>query len=142
MQIDSNLIIAVALGLAAFMAMRYMPRILAGVPFVAPSELKQKLDAGEDVLVVDVRTESEFVSDTGHVPGALNLPLGDVAVKVRDLGEALKEHADTPVYIMCRTTNRAPHAARSLRKAGLTNLRVVDGGVSRWRAEGYPTVRN
>lgn len=124
-------------GLMMFIIRRF-PKMMAGVPFVAPKALKDVLDAArpDDVLVIDVRTPDEFRG--GHVAGALNLPLGDLNNRVRELSEELKAYADHPVYLMCRTSNRASSAARTLKDAGLKNLKVVDGGMMKWARAGLP----
>ncbi|MGC2854099.1 rhodanese-like domain-containing protein [Novispirillum sp. DQ9] len=135
--------LAVAVFAAAFMflALRMLPRLMAGVPFAKPAELKQRLDRREDVLVVDVRGADEFMGDLGHIAGSLNLPLPNLAGRLTEMKEALSEYADTPVYVVCRTANRAATAARQLKKAGLRDIRVVDGGMVRWKREGLPTTR-
>ncbi|GAB6053406.1 rhodanese-like domain-containing protein [Magnetospira thiophila] len=136
MQLDTNMLISFALIAAAFLAMRYLPRILAGAPFVPVSELKSKLDQGEDVVVIDVRTPREFAE--GRVPGAVNLPLGDLRTRLTKLGDSLGAYKDHPVYAICRTDNRSANAARTLKKAGFANLKVVSGGVSAWTRSKYP----
>ena len=133
-----SLILNVIIVIAVITAIRYMPRLTAGVPFVEPSELKERLDAGQDTVVIDVRTEGEFTGNLGHVPGALNILAHDLAGKVEAMGEAAAELKDQPIYIMCRTENRAPRGARVLKKAGFTGVRIVKGGMSRWNREGYP----
>lgn len=135
--------LAVMVFAAAFMflVMRMLPRFMAGVPFVKPSELKTRLDRHEDVLVVDVRGAEEFSGDLGHIPGSMNLPLPNLAGRLGEMKDALAAHADTPVYVVCRTANRAATAARQLKKAGLREIRVLDGGMVRWKREGLPTRR-
>lgn len=133
-----NMILNVVLVVAIFVAFRYMPRLTAGVPFVDPSELKERLDRGEDTVVIDVRTDGEFVGNLGHVPGALNILAGDLAAKIEAMGASAEELKSEPVYVMCRTENRAPRGARVLKKAGFTNVRIVKGGMSRWNREGFP----
>nr|WP_246422711.1 rhodanese-like domain-containing protein [Roseospira visakhapatnamensis] len=116
-----------------------MPRLLAGVPFVGVETLKARLDQGDDVLVLDVRSGGEFTGKGGHVPGSINLPLDHLPSRVAALKQDLTDHLDTPVFIVCQTSSRAAHAARLLRKTGFRDLAVVTGGMSSWRARGYPT---
>ncbi|MBF0093548.1 MAG: rhodanese-like domain-containing protein [Alphaproteobacteria bacterium] len=125
----------------ALLAMKFLPRLIAGVPFVSPLELKSKMDRGEELLVVDVRTESEFTGDLGHVPGAMNLPLGQLHARLGQVKTGLEPFRSTPVFVMCRTSNRSAQAAKMLRQAGLTNLSVVDGGMGLWKRKGLPSTR-
>lgn len=136
--LDTNLIISMAFAGAAILAMRAMPRLIAGVPFVAPREVKDALDARSDMLLLDVRTPAEYGGGEGHIPGALNLPLDQLGSRLDSVREQLREYVDTPVYVYCRTSNRSASAARSLKKAGLRQVRVIAGGMARWTREGLP----
>lgn len=138
---SNDLALAVFAAAFMFLILKLMPRVLAGVPFAKPADLKQRLDRREDVLVIDVRGADEFTGDLGHIAGSLNLPLPNLAGRLGEMKEALGEYADTPVYVVCRTANRASTAARQLKKAGLRDIRVLDGGMVRWKREGLPTTR-
>lgn len=50
--------------------------------------LKARLDAGEPLLVLDVRTAAEFHGPQGHIRGALNLPLEQLPERLAELGDA------------------------------------------------------
>jgi len=141
MSYDPNLLSMIGLFLAGFIALKFLPRLLAGVPFVPPEALKLQLDGGADVVVVDVRGEKEFNHTLGHIPGALNLPIQDMVGRLEQIKAQLGAYQNVPVYITCRTTNRSPHAARYLRKAGLTNIKVLDGGMVKWNRKGFPVER-
>ncbi|MFX7862343.1 rhodanese-like domain-containing protein, partial [Acinetobacter baumannii] len=68
-----------------------------------------------------MRTPQEFAQ--GHVPGAVNLPLQEIAAWANKLPK------DKPVYLYCRSGNRSRQAAEVLKKKGYTNLFNVEGGV-------------
>lgn len=129
-------ILMVIAGLMVFILRRF-PKMMAGVPFISPKAVQDRLAAeGKDILVIDVRTPDEFRG--GHIPNALNLPLGDLSGKVGGLAETLQGYADTPVFLVCRTSNRAASAARILKDAGLRNLSVINGGMVKWTGQGLP----
>lgn len=138
---SNDLAVAVFAGAFLFLLMKMLPRLIAGVPFAKPRDLKARLDSKDDLLIVDVRNPDEFTGDMGHIPGSLNLPLPNLAGKLDDLRASVAGFADTPVYVVCRTANRAASAAKQLKKAGLTDIRVLDGGMVRWKREGLPTTR-
>jgi hypothetical protein len=48
-------------------------------------ELQRRLAAGDDVVLVDVRQPEEFTAPPGHLPGAINVPLGDLSGRVGEL---------------------------------------------------------
>lgn len=96
---------------------------------VSVAELKAALDAGSVPVLVDVRTPFEYGG--GHVPGAINLPVGQV------------EGAELPddVWLICRSGARSARAAQALAARG---KRVVDvaGGTTAWAAAGYPSSKS
>ncbi|MCP5365950.1 MAG: rhodanese-like domain-containing protein [Hyphomicrobiales bacterium] len=136
MEFKPDMILSIALIALAFAASRYLPRLMAGVPFVDPAVVKAKLDGADEVVVVDVRTEGEFRG--GHIPGAVNMPLGHIPMRLREIKDELADLKDVPVYVHCRTENRSTRAVRMLKRAGLTNLAVMNGGFRRWRKENLP----
>lgn len=139
MQIDKNLIVNFGLVVLAFVLMKYMPRLLAfGVPFVDGKEVQDRLARGDDIVVIDVRTEKEFGSETGHVAGAVNVPVGEMRRRLEGVGGALGDFKDHPVYLVCRTENRSSSAAKMMRRAGFKKVSVVKGGMTGWNRAGLP----
>jgi rhodanese-related sulfurtransferase len=136
---DPQTIWMVAILLMVFMATRYVvPRLVAGVPFFEPQAVHQRLAAGEDVVIVDVRTPGEFTGSLGHAPGAVNVPLADLAGRLAAGAGEMDELKDLPVFVMCKTANRSPSAARLLKKRGFTNVAVIKGGMAAWKRAGLP----
>ncbi len=92
------------------------------------------LNLSKNDVILDVRNPGEYAE--GHIKGALNIPLPEVAQHV----EKLKgfEH----VYIHCKRGGRAQTAFQILAGAGLTNLVCIgDAGMDAWIAEGFPVER-
>jgi len=75
--------------------------------------IQEVLDAG--ALVVDVRTEAEFVGD--HYENAGNIPLSRLAGRLGELGTK-----DRPIVLYCHSGTRSASAARILAQAGFTNV--------------------
>lgn len=92
--------------------------------------LKADLDGGAVKLLVDVRTPDEFAG--GHIPGAKNIPIGDLEARISELGAT-----DTEVTVVCEVGGRSARAAATLAKRGFRAVNVL-GGTSSWRAAGYP----
>lgn len=86
------------------------------------------LRARDDVLVLDVRRADEFAS--GHVPGALHLPVEQLAAAASQLPD------DRTVILTCRTGRRSGQGVDILEDAGLTNVVHMDGGMVAWRRAG------
>ncbi|MFL5401950.1 MAG: rhodanese-like domain-containing protein [Gemmatimonadales bacterium] len=81
-------------------------------------------------IVLDVRGEGEW--NAGHIPGSINLPVGDLEAR---MGE-LPRHR--PLIVHCQTGARAAIAASLLRARGFPDVRQFPGGFAEWRAAGKP----
>lgn len=92
---------------------------------VSPSEVKQKLDNKEDVVIIDVRTEEEY--RTGHLPGSILIPVDrlskNITNKVPD--------KDEEIIVYCRSGNRSRTAWKTLTQMGYTNVYDM-GGINKW----------
>jgi len=122
--------------------MQHSPRFLkvvndakSRVKETSVDEVKQRLDRGEKIMLVDVREESEFAKD--HLPGAIHLGKGvierDIEARVPDL--------NTPLVLYCGGGFRSALAADNLQKMGYSNVISMDGGVRGWREKNYPMTR-
>jgi uncharacterized membrane protein YdjX (TVP38/TMEM64 family) len=127
-----------ALGLLALVV--FLPsliRRLRRAPMLAVAELKRKLDAGEDLLVLDVRSARDFRGEQGHIAGAHNIPLEELATRMAEL----ETHRRQPIALVCRTDKRSATAAALLSAKGFAKVRVTRGGMTEWNRSGYPVAR-
>ncbi len=97
--------------------------------------VKQRLDSGEKLFLIDVREESEFAKD--HLPGAAHLGKGIIE---RDIEEKVPDH-DAELILYCGGGFRSALAADNLQKMGYRNVISMDGGIREWREKGYPLTR-
>ncbi len=133
---DPTFWLNIAFVVSVLLLMKFVPRFLAGVPFVEPGVLKEALDRGQDMVILDVRTPGEFTGPMGHMPGAVNLPLAEMAGQLKEVTAELDPFKAEPVFVTCRTENRSPRAARMLKSAGFTKVSIVKGGMKRWAKKG------
>jgi rhodanese-related sulfurtransferase len=96
--------------------------------------LKQQLDDGADVLLLDVRPAADFNGEQGHIAGARSLPLEELAARLVEL----EDRKQRPIRLVCRTDRRSAQAARLLAEADFSDARVIKGGMTAWRAQGWP----
>lgn len=94
---------------------------------MTPAELAQQLQTGKAPLVLDVRSEKEFLD--GHIPGARLIPHD----KIGDYMDSLSEHKDEPVLIYCGTGKRTQKAVDQLEDAGFEQLRTLEGNFPAWK---------
>ena len=95
-------------------------------------EVKQRLDRGEKLLLIDVREESEW--EQGHLPGAHYLGKGVIE---RDI-EKMFPDAGAELILYCGGGFRSALAADNLKKMGYTKAISMDGGIRGWREAGLP----
>ncbi len=137
-KIDSSFITGAAIFAAAFLMTRFLPRLMAGVPFVDPKAVHDLIQGGTDVLVIDVRSDSEFNGNLGHIGGALNLEAGELSNRLNGADGQFDDLKGEPVFITCRTENRSPRAAKMMKKAGFTNVCIIKSGMAGWNRAGLP----
>lgn len=85
--------------------------------------------AGGDALVVDVRESREY--RPGHVPGAVNLPLSLLPVRLPEVPK------DRPVLVICQAGGRSAQATELMRAVGI-DATSVTGGTGAWIEAGRP----
>ncbi|MCW2714606.1 MAG: adenylyltransferase/sulfurtransferase MoeZ [Frankiales bacterium] len=101
---------------------------------ILATELKAKMDAGEDFLLVDVREPAEF--EIVSIPGAVLIPKGDILN-----GSALASlPQDKQIVLHCKSGVRSAEALAALKAAGLSNSVHVQGGVLAWAAQVDPSL--
>ena len=98
--------------------------------------VKKQLDAGEKIVVVDVREESEWAR--GHIPGAVYIGKGVIE---RDIEQKVPDKSATLV-LYCGGGFRSALAADNLQKMGYKNAISMDGGWRGWTESGYPVAKD
>ena len=99
---------------------------------VTPQKLKEWLDLGEDLTIIDVREKDEL--NSGIIPTAIHLSKGvierDIEKKIADI--------NTKIVVYCSGGFRCALVAQNLQNMGYTNVYSLDSGVQGWIAAGYP----
>lgn len=109
-------------------------RLFRGYKSLRPAELTALMNR-DNALVVDLSASGDF--EKGHIAGSKN-----VATSQFDPENKLLAPAKTlPVVLVCRTGNASSDAAKRLKKAGFTQVYVLDGGVAAWQQADLPLVK-
>ena len=89
-----------------------------------PVELKQRLDAGDEVFILDVREPNEY--QINRVPGSTLIPLGELPRRYQELD------VEREVVVMCKMGGRSAKAVDYLRSVGFSRIKNLRGGVLEW----------
>ena len=100
---------------------------------ILPGELQSILTAEPSASVIDVRTPVEFAEV--HVPQARSVPLDELKPS------SLQLEKNQPVYLLCRSGQRATKAAEKFSREGFTQPVVVEGGTLAWIDANLPVTR-
>lgn len=104
------------------------------VPQISPVELKSRLNAGDDLFILDVREPHEWeISNLEHL-GAVLIPKADVVTRMGELDTARE------IVVQCRSGARSADVIRELRNHGFQKLVNLDGGINRWATEVDTTI--
>ncbi len=102
------------------------------VPVVSVEELKSKIDAGESLLLLDVR--EPFERELSSIGGVL-IPLGELERRSAELDRS------SQIIVYCRSGARSAKAAGILKAAGFSNVRNLAGGLQAWARKFDPAMR-
>jgi rhodanese-related sulfurtransferase len=99
---------------------------------IEATEVHRRLEAEEDLLLVDLMPPSQYLLI--HIPGAINIPLD----YLHDVLEYLPQHKDIILYCTDEKCEFSEIGARKLALHGFTNVLVIPGGMAEWEAAGFP----
>ena len=101
---------------------------------ITVEEYKQRIDAGEEIFLLDVR---EFVESSIASIGGVLIPMSEL----RDRLHELPADKNVEIIVYCRTGNRSHHAAAYLREEeGFTNVKNLLGGIYAWNEKIDPNI--
>ena len=103
----------------------FTPRPVAAIPSIAPADAANR---AERATVIDVRSAAEW--HEGHLPGAVHVPLAQLASRVAEL------RGRQPIVTYCQSGARSAAAASLLRASGVRDVANVDGGFDAWLRAG------
>ncbi len=104
------------------------------LPEITVRGLKEKLDAGEEVAILDVRESHEYEVANLEAQGAKLIPLGELPNRLSELNQ------NDEVAVHCKTGGRSAKAVKILQDAGFGNVYNVEGGITAWSEEIDPSI--
>lgn len=118
-------------------------RLEPGSPVISQDELIAQRDAGNPLIILDVRTGKEYAS--GHIPAAINIPIQELAQRMDEL-KALQDSANSstgsstvvPIVVYCERGVRANRGEILLQEAGIAPVYHLAGDMQAWRDNDRP----
>jgi len=107
---------------------------LSGYRRLGPAQLTALINR-DNALVVDLRPVGDF--EKGHIAGARNVQASQFDPENKHLAPAKA----LPVVLVCKVGDSADKAAKRLRKAGFSNVNLLEGGIQAWQAADLPLVK-
>jgi membrane protein DedA with SNARE-associated domain/rhodanese-related sulfurtransferase len=139
-RLGSSLIVVLVAALALYIAFKYIQRRRVyrdlRIARITPRELKRRMDNGEGVIVIDLR--SEFEQADGRIPGALIAAGDDVESLIATIDPAIIEHCEVVLYCSCPNEISSARAALRLKRHGVKRVRPLEGGFPEWKELGFP----
>ena len=96
---------------------------------IEATELQSRLQAGDDVVLLDIRSDAEVAQ--GILPGAEHMAMHMIPLRLQDLPK------DKDIVLYCRSGARSYHACNFLNQQGVTNVLNLRGGIISWARQGY-----
>ena len=110
------------------------PMTTPAVPEISVTELKERLDNGEDIQIIDVREGNEVA--VGAIPNSVHIPLAQVINRMSEIDPS----RETVVH--CKMGGRSARAVQALKQSGFSgNLLNLKGGIIAWSREVDPSVK-
>ena len=98
-------------------------------PNIKIADVQKKINAKNNILLLDVRTVTEFDGPLSHIAGAVLLPIQELEQRV----DELNEHKEKEIIVICRSGNRSQTGTRILISHGFNAVNML-GGMEAWNA--------
>jgi len=137
-RLGSSLVVLVVGAFALYITYKYFNRQLLlhelRIARITADELKQMLDNGRDVVIVDLRQSLDIDVDPYTIPGAVRVAVEELERRHHEIPR------DRDVILFCACPNEvtAARIALLLKKNGITRVRPLAGGVEAWRERNFP----
>jgi len=123
----------ILLGLAAIAL--FVSRSGRAFASISPEEARARLARDSTIVLLDVRSEKEYRSETGHLAGAICIPEDSLGNRIGELSAFRGQ----PLIVYCKTGRRSTRASEFLAQQGFEPVNL-EGGIQRWADRGYPVV--
>jgi rhodanese-related sulfurtransferase len=116
----------------SFAAPAVLARFATMAGEITAQELKERLERGDDLIVLDVREQEEIA--LARMPRAVHIPMAEIPARLHELSR------DREVVVVCHHGVRSAHVAQFLRQRQFDNVVNLAGGIDAWSSTVDPTV--
>ncbi len=102
---------------------------------ISVDELRQKQEAGENPIILDLRSQIELEQDPTLIRGALHMTMDEVQLRYQEI----PQDRDIVLYCSCPNEVSSARVALQLHRKGISRVRPLLGGIEAWRERKYPT---
>lgn len=100
---------------------------------ISAADLKRRMDAGDDIQLIDVRQPDEWAF--AKIEGAKLIPLGEILSRMSEIDESRE------TVLHCKSGMRSANAVQALQRAGFTgSLKNLKGGITAWSNDVDPKI--
>lgn len=101
---------------------------------ISPKAALDLISKDPTVRLLDVRSAIEF--NGAHIKGSVNIPIDMLSAKLNEISRSGKTY-----IILCRTGNRSSMAVAILKRSGVSSVKVMDGGITKWQKDKLPVIK-
>jgi membrane protein DedA with SNARE-associated domain/rhodanese-related sulfurtransferase len=132
------LLLVLGIGIVAYIAYKFAHRqwVLRELRMarITADELKERMDLGHEVFVLDLRGALDHEADPFTIPGALRMTAEELEQRHADI----PRHGDVILFCACPNEATAARMALMLRRNGIRKVRPLAGGIDAWRKRNFP----
>ena len=138
-QVGGWVLVIALIGIAAFVAYKFYRRqqVLREhrMAKISADELKNMMDGGQQVIIVDVRNPLSRETDPEAIPGAIHLLFEEIEHRQ----DELPKNQEIVLYCTCPNDISSARTALKLKRQGVQRVRPLEGGLDAWRERQFPT---
>ena len=132
---ENLLYFGLLLTLVLMLAFDIQKNSLGGTKKVFPSKIPF-LQKEQELFILDVSPKKSF--EIGHILGAINIPANKFSAEEK----TFNVKNDQTVLVVDQNGMHAGGVAKKIKKAGFTNVLILDGGITAWQKENFPLTKN
>ena len=126
-----------------FYAYPYVRRLMRGkdVNYIDPGVVQKNIEAQKDMLMIDIRSSVDYCGMFGHIDGAINMPFGELMVRINETADRLAGFKETPIIIIgSQDETEVFKAYTVLKQKGFSDVGILNYGIAGWLKASLPVV--